>query len=570
MFMRHSRVWCLIVVVAAAGWIGFGGSLQAEERPNVILVLTDDQGFGDVGIHGNPQIKTPTIDQFAQRGVRCDRFYCSPVCAPTRAAILTGRSAYRTGVIHTSRGGAKMHGDETTLAEILRDAGYQTGIFGKWHLGDNFPMRPQDQGFVHSLVHKSGGIGQTPDHPNDYFDPLLWQNGHAIKTEGYCTDIFFDAAIDFIDQHRQSPFFVYLPTNAPHTPLTVPSEYLEPYTEMGLEETTARIYAMMTNIDDNLARLLAKLDEWKLRDNTLVIFMSDNGPQQRRYTAGLRGRKGSVYEGGIRVPFFVQWPAKLSGQQRSDYPLADIDLLPTVVEACQADWQPTRQVDGQSFLPLLTGQLKRDEMPRRNLFFQVHRGLSPQKYRNATAIGPRYKLVINPGAFNQEGPDDTPTQWELYDITQDPGEQTDLADQLPEEVAALRKSYEQWFDSVSAERQFEPGRIVIGSESETPTLLCRYQDAHWEEGEPRGWDVKLLRGGTFEIRTSQPLLDDEEVHVRWQGTTHRLAPDQPTGQVQLEAGEGRLAVWLQTPEGQPRLITDNSPLGDVLVRRVDE
>ena len=217
---------------------------DAKGRPNIILILTDDQGYGDVGIHGNDKIKTPHLDRFAQRGVEMTRFYCSPVCAPTRASLMTGRYYYRSGVVHTSRGGAKMHGEETTLAELLQNAGYRTGIFGKWHLGDNYPMRPQDQGFQDVLIHKSGGIGQTPDKPNSYFDPFLWHNGRREKARGYCTDVFFDAAIRFIERSQgetDRPFFVYLPTNAPHTPLEIDAKYSGPYSAIGLNDITARV-----------------------------------------------------------------------------------------------------------------------------------------------------------------------------------------------------------------------------------------------------------------------------------------------------------------------------------------
>ncbi len=203
----------------------------AADRPNVIVILTDDQGYGDVGVHGNKVIRTPNLDSFANAGVDLTRFYCSPVCAPTRASLMTGRYYYRSGVIHTAHGGAKMAGDNIAISELMRDAGYATGIFGKWHLGDNYPMRPQDQGFMETLIHKSGGIGQAPDKPNSYDNPILWRNGHEVRESGYCTDIFFRAAIDFIDRQRHNPFFVYLATNAPHTPLEIDEKYVALFRE---------------------------------------------------------------------------------------------------------------------------------------------------------------------------------------------------------------------------------------------------------------------------------------------------------------------------------------------------
>jgi len=284
----------------------FNGQTQ-NQQPNVILVITDDQGYGDLGVHGNQEIQTPNLDSFATESVHFKNFYVCPVCAPTRASLMTGRYNYRTGVVDTYLGRAMMFGDEVTLAHSLGEAGYKTGIFGKWHLGDNYPMRPDDQGFQEALVHKGGGIGQPSDPPgNTYFDPVLYHNGRDKKYEGYCTDIFTNATIDFIEKNRNQPFFAYLSTNAPHTPLQIHDKYVQPYLDKGLDETTAKVYGMITNLDENMGRLLSRLDELDLSENTIVIFMTDNGAQQSRYNAGLRGRKGTVYEGGIRVPFYIR------------------------------------------------------------------------------------------------------------------------------------------------------------------------------------------------------------------------------------------------------------------------
>ena len=306
-------VLALSAIVSCSLRIAFA----AEPRPNVVLVMTDDQGYGDIGLHKNPHLRTPNLDRFAQEGVQFSRFYVSPVCAPTRASLMTGRYHYRTGVIHTSRGGAKMHGEEVTIAERLQAAGYRTGIFGKWHLGDNFPMRPSEQGFSEALVHKSGAIGQQSDAPSSYFNPRLWHNNEPKETKGYCTDVFFDAALQFIEQNRGQPFFVYLPTNAPHAPLDVELRYIERYKALGLNDTTARIYGMVENIDENFARLLTTLDRLGLRQNTLVIFITDNGAQQARYNAGLRGLKGTTYEGGIACRRFSNGRRGLPASARS-------------------------------------------------------------------------------------------------------------------------------------------------------------------------------------------------------------------------------------------------------------
>ncbi|MDE2954518.1 MAG: sulfatase-like hydrolase/transferase, partial [Gemmatimonadota bacterium] len=209
--------------------------MDEKNRPNVILIITDDQGYGTVGVHGNDQVRTPNMDRLANEGVAFDRFYGHPLCSPSRAALMTGRYFYRTGILHTSRGGALMSGDEVTAAELFRDAGYRTGIFGKWHLGDNYPMRPMDQGFEKAVWHKGGGIGQTPVRPNSYFDSFLWREGEEFQAKGYCTDVFFDEALAFIEEHQSESFFIYIPTNAPHDPLEISDEYADPYREMGLD-----------------------------------------------------------------------------------------------------------------------------------------------------------------------------------------------------------------------------------------------------------------------------------------------------------------------------------------------
>jgi len=291
---------------------------KSRLRPNIILCITDDQGFGDLGFHGNPDIQTPVMDRLALQSVRFSHFYVSPVCAPTRASLMTGRYSLRTGVYDTYNGGAIMAAEELTVAEVLRSAGYATGIFGKWHLGDNYPFRPQDQGFERSLIHQGGGIGQVGDVRNyfkydkSYFDPVLLKNSVPVQTQGYCSDVFTDAAIDFIKENRKRPFFLYLSFNAPHTPLQVPDEYYRKYKVLELspdsyprkgrslpdmseydKDAARKVYAMVNNIDDNLGRLLRKVESLGLDSNTVVIFLTDNGPEQNRYRAGLRGRKSA-------------------------------------------------------------------------------------------------------------------------------------------------------------------------------------------------------------------------------------------------------------------------------------
>ena len=559
----------LPAVLAALALVGCTPqSPDTDARPNFILILTDDQGYGDVGVHDNPDIRTPNIDRFAREGTELTRFYVEPVCAPTRASLMTGRSFYRSGVIHTSRGGAKMHGDEITLAERLGDAGYRTGIFGKWHLGDNYPMRPIDQGFQEALWHKSGGIGQSPDVPNDYFDPFLWRNDQRVQGNGYCTDLFFEAAMAFIEDNRDQPFFVYLPTNAPHTPLTVAEKYWKPYADAGLDETTARVYGMVENLDENLGRLLDQLERLRLRENTFVVFLSDNGPQQVRYSAGLRGQKTMNYEGGVRALSFWQWPAAgWEAGRKIDRPAAHIDVAPTFLDAAGLEPPADRPFDGWSLLPLLAGGAPG---PERTIFLQVARGLEPKPYQNAAAVADRWKLVLSPGTFNEEDWAGPPA-FELYDLTADPGEQQDVAREHPQEVAALREQYDDWFASVGASRDFEPGVIVIGSDEENPAVLCRYQDSTFVDGKPTTWTVEIAQAGEYELtvnRGDRSGAGTLWVEVNGERTSRPLAAGESAAVVDLPAGPAKLDIWTQE-EGKERVVeTANNSIGDVVVRRL--
>jgi len=535
------------------------------ERPNIILVLTDDQGIGDVGIHGNDKIRTPTIDEFAKDGIQMTRFYVEPVCAPTRAALMTGRYHYRTGVIHTSRGGAKMAGDEKTIAEYLNEVGYQTAIFGKWHLGDNYPMRPQDQGFTETLVHRSGGIGQTPDKPNSYFEPWLWQNGRKIRAQGYCTDIFFDAAIEFIENNASKSFFVYLPLNAPHTPLEIADRYVANYRAMGLNETTAKVYGMIENIDDNFDRLLKRLDSLGLRENTVVIFMTDNGAQQARFNAKMRGRKSHTYEGGIRVPFFLQWPERLPLPNKYETPTAHIDLLPTLLEMAEYQGVVPHALDGRSFFHML--QTRKPVPSDRSLVFQVHRGLQPRPFQNSAVVSQRYKLVGYPGTFGKEALqlDPADPKLELYDLKYDPTEQDNIATEKPEIVKKLTADYREWFASVQSSRKFRTGTIHIGNPAENPTHLCRYQDATYENGKPRHWQVKIERAGRYRISVNTTDRVGGRIHVNF-NDEEKSRPVLPGGNAatfSLPAGEGTLDVWFVADGKQRVVVTNNSPKDDV-------
>ena len=506
-------------------------SLTTSAPPNVILIMTDDQGYGDLGVTGNPLIRTPHIDAFARQSASMSTFYVSPVCAPTRACLMTGRYNYRTRAIDTFIGRAMMEPTETTIAELLRDAGYATGIFGKWHLGDCYPMRPMDQGFEMSLVHRGGGIGQPSDPPGGerkYTDAVLFRNGQRVETTGYCTDVYFDAALEWIDETHaaQRPFFTYIATNAPHGPFhDVPEALHRAYAAMDLgnaqfpagqghplpekanTDARARIFAMITNVDDNVGKLLRHLDARGLAENTLVIFMVDNGPNERRYVAGMRGRKGDVYEGGIRSPFFARWPGRLTPGHASDRIAAHIDLTPTILDACGVTPPPDIAFDGRSLLPLLEG---RDvAWPDRPLVIQAHRGNEPVRYHHFMIRDQGWKLLRATG-FGRETPKGDPP-FELYDMEHDPLEMTDVAAEHPDVAARLKATYDAWFDDVGSTRpdNYAPPRIHLGSPRQNPVTLTRQDWRHtagrpWAERSVGYWVVRVTRDGAYDVTCRLP------------------------------------------------------------------
>lgn len=482
--------------------------LNRKRRPNVIVLITDDQGYGDLSIHGNPHLKTPALDSIAENGAQFTQFHASPVCSPTRASLLTGRYNYRTGVVDTYLGRSMMRTTEVTLPQVLAASGYATGIFGKWHLGDNYPLRAMDRGFREALTHKGGGLAQPSGPPGEgYFDPVLQFNGAERQTRGYCTDLFFDGALEFIERHRKQPFFAYVSTNAPHTPLQVDPKWTEPFTRMGLDDTTARIYGMVANLDHNAGRLLAKLRQLALERDTILVFLSDNGPQQKRYNGGMRGLKGSVYQGGIRVPCFLSWPGRVPPGTKADRIAAHIDLFPTLLEACGVPLPPGRQIDGRSLLPLVTGGPQ--NWPERRLFFQWHRGDAPEPFRNSAVRTQQWKLIDGR---------------ELYDLTQDPSESNDLAPSLPQVVDELRRSYSEWFEDVGR-AGYAPPRIQLGTKHENPVMLTR-QD--WR-GPRAGWDADSL--GYYEVESTQ--RGPYEITLRFPTLTEpRIAELEFRGQVQ--------------------------------------
>jgi arylsulfatase/arylsulfatase A len=499
--------------------------VASDERPNVIVVITDDQGLGDFGFMGNDLIETPHFDAMAGRSARLTRFYVNPVCAPTRASLMTGRYNYRTRAHDTFTGRAMMEPEEVTIAEILKKAGYSTGQFGKWHLGDHYPMRPSDQGFDESLRHFGGGIGQPSD-PEEaerqYTNPILYKNDKKTQMEGYCTDLYFDAALDFIKtkSKKRKPFFAYIATNAPHGPFhDVPKDWYDHYKKRDLSpilqesvsnrsdarrlDTTARIFAMISNVDDNMGRLFTTLHDLKLEENTIVVFMNDNGPNGPRYVQGLRGQKGQVFEGGIRSPFWVQWKGMLEPGDASNRMAAHIDVLPTVLELCNVDAPEHVPLDGRSVVPLL----ERDERGWRDrtLFFQWNRADIPEPRRKFAAVSERWKIV-QPKDSTLPGVKGIA----LYDLQNDPYETTDVANQNPDPFNGLLASYDRWFRDVSATRpdNYAPPRIPIGTRQQKEVILSRqdwrnakgYQG--WGKNSLGYWMVTIVKTSRYSVRVS--------------------------------------------------------------------
>jgi len=557
-------------------------------RPNVILILTDDQGYGDLGCHGNNRLRTPAIDRLYRESVRFTNFYACTLCSPTRASLLTGRYNYRTGVIDTWVGQALMRTEELTIAELLKKAGYRTGIFGKWHLGDNYPLRSLDQGFEESLVHNDGLLGSISDPAdNHYDDPILQHNGRTEKCRGYCTDVFFNAAMDFISADRSRPFFVYLATNVPHYPLEVADSYAQPYREMGFDEKTSRTYGMIANLDENIGRLLERLKEWALEDDTVVIFMSDNGPQHGdRYNAGLRDIKGSMYDGGIKVPFFVRWPSRLAAGRDVDRIAAHIDVLPTLLEICGASPPARLKLDGRSLGPLLSDPGK-EEWPDRMLFFQQCRpdpeGIDrPRPFTHCAVRSQHHKIVMTAAdPAEQETKAVGLEETQLFDMAADPGENNDIARDHPEVVREMRAAYESWFEDVTQGIR-SPVRIPLGAPEANPTTLST-QDISgpgapllpfsWSgarrllAGEVSGfgfWNVEVVRRGTYELtyrlgpREADwiPPLKPGRAQLRIGFTEYEteIPPDakEVRFRLELEAGPGELEAYLtgQRTDGQ--------------------
>ena len=438
---RH--LWMVLSLASAGLWTG--AEVRAAEpafgkKPNIILIMTDDQGYYDVSSHGNPVLATPNMDKLRDQSTRFTRFQVSPTCAPTRSAIMSGRAPFYVGVTHTIHERERMKLGVPTLPEMLRSAGYTTGIYGKWHLGDQDPYRPDQRGFDEVFIHGAGGIGQSyggscGDAPgNKYFDPAILHNNTFVKTKGFCTDVFFNQATSWMKKQKDSgkPFFCYIPTNAPHGPFIAPDSYKKKFLEKKLPSKSVGFYGMIENIDDNLGRLMATLEEWKISDNTILIFMTDNGPAASTYNGEHKGKKNSVDEGGTRVPFFIRWPGVFKAGVDVDRIARHIDLLPTFAAIVGGEPKEKDQLQGRSLVPLLKDA--QAEWPDRYLFFHKGRwkkgGADKSKMNDFAVRNQRFRLV-GPKA--------------LYDMEADPSQKKNVIDEHPEVAKAMLAAYEKWW-----------------------------------------------------------------------------------------------------------------------------
>ncbi|MFG0289939.1 MAG: arylsulfatase [Rhodopirellula sp. JB044] len=433
-------------------------NMRVTERPNVVVILADDQGWGDLSLHGNPNLATPHIDSLARDGANLKNFYVCAVCSPTRAEFLTGRYHNRMGVYSTSQGGERFHLGERTIGEVYSDAGYQTAAYGKWHSGMQAPYHPNSRGFDDFYGFCSG-------HWGNYFSPILEHNGEIVRGDGFLTDDLTNHAIEFIKKHRQSPFFVYLPLNTPHSPMQVPDSDWAPFADKDIvpdprkenarrenQQHTRAALALCENIDRNVGRLLQSLDSLGIADNTVVVYFSDNGPNGRRFNGGLRGQKGSVYEGGLRSPCLIRWPKQIEPGTEMESVAGAIDLLPTLAAFCLADLGETRgPLDGKSFADQLTGDSDLNEpshdSPHRALFstWKGRASVRTQNYR-----------------YHQDGT--------LYEIATDPGEQHDVAKEHPVVVARLKKKLKRWREETASN---DP------RDHQEPTFPVGHPDSEW-------------------------------------------------------------------------------------------
>lgn len=513
----------LLLGLTLASWLT---AASAADRPNFVIFLTDDQGWGDLSLHGNRNLATPHLDSLARDGAQFDNFYVCAVCAPTRAEFLTGRYYPRTGVSGVSSGEGRINADETTVADLFQSAGYATGAFGKWHNGTQPPLHPNYRGFDEFY-------GFTSGHWGAYFSPPLDHNGKRVRGKGYVVDDFTNHAIRFIEDHHDSPFFCYLPYNTPHSPMFIDDEFYDRFADLDPEMKhrdpekedlmmTRAALAMVENIDWNVGRVLATLERLDLEDDTIVLFFSDNGPNSFRWNGGMKGRKGAIDEGGVRSPFLIRWPGHIQAGRQLEALTGAIDLLPTLTDLAGIEAKTAKPLDGRSFAPLLLED--ESEWPDRHLF--------SLRRHEVSVRSPGFRLDAK-GA--------------LFDMISDRGQVTDVADQHPEIVAEMKTAADAFLEQMkphldaSKDRPFTIGfaaatTLTARDGVESGPSLARSSKSpnnsffeNW--GSPEDavtWDADVIQPGDYEaivyytcrkedvgatIRLSQEGGDETEAEV---------------------------------------------------------
>jgi len=516
---------CAAVVLETAA----DGTSCSSRSPNVVVFLADDQGWGDLSLHGNTQLATPNIDSLAVDGARFEHFYVSAVCSPTRAAFLIGRHPVRTGVYSTSQGGERINADETTIADMFKAAGYKTAAFGKWHSGMQVPYHPNARGFDEFYGFCSGHWGH-------YFSPMLEHNGQMVKGDGFVIDDFTTRAMDFIEENRDEPFFVYLPYNTPHSPMQVPDRWWNKFKDAPLDlphrymdrqriNHARAALAMCENIDWNVGRLLGTLDELQLADNTIVLYFSDNGPNDFRWNGDLRGKKGSVDEGGLRSPLFIRWPAQIKPGTVVNPISSAMDLLPTLTEMAGVPKTGNKPLDGISLKPLLTGG--QDSLGERLLISSWGGRVSVRSQR--------FRLDA---------------QNRLYDIKTDPGQRNDVATKYPDLAARLINASNDWKNNEMSRvgKSFDDRPFIIGHPG------SRYTQIPARDGVAHG-----------NIKRSNKYPNDS-FFTNWISTEDRITWDCNVGQ----SGTYRVELFYTCPEGDAGSVVELSFNGNRLAGKIQE
>lgn len=519
----------------------FSNAAAKSVKPNIILIMTDDQGYGDIGAHQNPVVKTPNIDELAKRSIRLTNFHADPTCSPTRAALMTGKHSMRAGVWHTVMGRSNLAAEHKTMADVLSEAGYNTAIFGKWHLGENYPFRPQDHGFDKSVIHGGGGVGQSGDYwGNTQFDDTYFRNGEPENFKGYATENWFDESIRYIREQAASstPFFAYISTNAPHTPWRAPETEVQAYRDLGLPEPMARFYAMISNIDKGVGEIRSELNNLAIDDNTILIFMTDNGTSSLRpessmfgdrdpeeflqefksdpryanwvINAGMRGYKNEVYEGGHRVPFFIHYPRGNFGTPRDIASLtAHFDVLPTLIDLL--DIAPKKSelinMDGVSLLPLLendSNAAAKSAFDNRKIVITNQRVNIPRIGRPMAVLSRDWRFISEREAGIEE----------LYNITDDPGQINNVISKHPDIAQQHREYLNRWWQNISLNIG-EQALPIVGSSFENPVRLNSNDWADAESTSQIAWDPGFKTPLSNETNTGWIAQPDQYEPLPW-------------------------------------------------------